>query len=218
MPQVKDERDPLRTALANAIFSRGEIGRKLASARSAAEKLWSGVADAETRVATAKNAAEFSLDEHVDRLAAGETATLDRRVSRDAVENAEFDLAAARKALVRICSVVHEYEATQERVEERVKAAIGEIAAGAIGDVLIETERLKHELDGAYGVLRFLVHLSPAGNAAAHRASVAIPLALPGERMAGPLSHAAVEPWRAAIDALANDADAPLPWFRLAAA
>ena len=86
---------------------------------------------------------------------------------------------------------IAEVEEDAARAERRIEAWVGEIAAGAVDEIIGEVEALRRELNGRWAVLRFLGRLAPAGSEAGRRANQALPSAPPGEPWPGPESHPA---------------------------
>ncbi len=83
----------------------------------------------------------------------------------------------------------------ERRIEFRVGIHLGDVVEESDGDLMGEA----------------LGARDAAGERSGPRGCLAVPSTPPGEPLAGSPNHPALEPWRRALEALARDADAPLP-------
>jgi chromosome segregation ATPase len=133
----------------------------------------------------------------------GDVAALDRP-ARSAVTEVERTIEACKSARQMVGDELAEAERSLEFKVMRVRDAAGAVvAAEALDEMIADAKRLRGELDAREAVLSFL-HPSIARDQAAK-----IERTLASSEVRG--THPAVEPWRAALEALSRDAAAALP-------
>jgi hypothetical protein len=117
---------------------------------------------------------------------------------------------AAKAALATVEAALEEPEAELRRAQKRVAAVVKVIMAGAIEPLMAEIERLQSEAGQKRSILAFLLGECFSWPPSEESKQVNSFLAKPIYSFDS-TKHPALEPWRAAQEALAQSADAPLP-------
>jgi hypothetical protein len=209
--------DPVRAALAVAIFERDEAARNTDAAKAAVERASALLETASARLSSAVAALverrKVSAERVLEAVSAGAEVLPDisMREARASDLDAVDAMDAAKAALTACMASRAEAEADLRHAEWRVEKAAAPILAGEADRVLVEVERLKDELNGAHAVLAFLQSSLEPGSPLQHRVMFALPSPPPGVFAPDYRNHPALAAWRDAREALMRDADAALP-------
>jgi hypothetical protein len=220
---------PEREALASAIEVRDARRQTLAAmetAVSAATVEWRRARDARADAASAVERAKVEAADFLTAVAQGDApaAPLTIRAARTALVDAEDEEGAARAALDTLTSRAANSPLRDPWIpEEHVRKAVAAVlmTAPGVAPLLAEVERLQLELADKGAALLFLANnhaLDLAGIDLGTRTEPS-PARIVVDRLQSPMATwtgltslgTSVAPWRAALDALNNDAMADLP-------
>ncbi len=215
-------RDHARDDLAAAIQAAADAEHTVEAARAAVARATDMVAQARERLdaafaETARAKGEASA-RALTAATTGEALAPDgsMRTARLREIDAQDDLDACRAALTSAEATLAGPEEAARRAQKRVAEAAQEVMAGAPLDrILAEASALQERLSGLRAVLWFLSReCLDRESTERERQKIATFLAAPAYawEFNGRINeHPALEPWRAARQALQTNADAPLP-------
>ena len=217
--KLASSRDGSREALAAAIDDEAVARKNLDDARSAAEKARGLVWAAEDRLAALREDAAQAQPAGalIASLAAGnaDIAELERpQVETSAkLEGAEQEVSAWRRAREAADNEIAPREKALQKAQRRIKDAVEEVMRTVDIDAIIaRAERARDTLIAERCRLAQICEALPwfSEERKAVESFLSHPF-LAHEAGDGWKDHAAVEPWRAAVDALHRDPDAALP-------
>jgi hypothetical protein len=208
-----------RATLAEAIDAAAKATQSVETVRASVDRARLALTAAETKLSEASIAEETARKAKAGRLLeaieADRTIETDTslRQARDAKIEASDDVAFARDALIAVETKLRNAEATIRSSGDQILTCAKAVTASAIPRLLEEAQAMQRDLEARRQVLSLLGDHDDSG--AGYGEAVNEYLSghiFPFEQAGGvPEDHPAVAPWLEIVDALARDADAPLP-------
>jgi hypothetical protein len=192
----------LRAALKGAIVARNAVADKVQATKAGVLRIEDQIFEAHRKLREARVAASEAEEERVAQIVAGGVATIERN-NRTRQADIEAELDACKNALTLCRDAVREAESDLWFKEKKVTDAVGAVLAGSASRLIAEEEQLRASLEGRRAILRYLRSALP--DAQTREIDRRLPAGFADD------AHAAVLPWRVCVEALSENADAPLP-------
>jgi hypothetical protein len=223
-PDAHRKRSPERQALADAIVRRAAAEQALTAGQRAATRGLDAVGAAERKVEAARAKVAEAGDQDAARLAdavaSGEpVTTMATRAALTKAEDAQHELAAATSAHAKLRARRKDLEDALRDAESCVTGHVYRVIRADAGQLLSEAQQAAARLRELLPVLHFMQApnlVSPSTPRSsvytegfddeAITSFIANPRSKPDDWYGGPVAQ-----WRAAREALMNDADQPLP-------
>jgi len=226
----KDDPDPLRVSLAQAIASAAALKRERDAAIAAVERGVQLVAEAEATLAKCNAAVSKAKERDATSVAQAATSSAampasTTRKARESEAEATDSLDARRGALQALQATAADLEDVNRRAELRVQAAINQLIAGPARKMVEELEQIKEQIAARQAALFFISNRSsvPHGAYREEIKELAEPFADFEQRLTEAVElmpifdhilageHATTAAWEAACASLRHDSNAQLP-------